>query len=251
MPGDYEVLATIHTTLNMGAYARTITPHLIDTLQRNHWMGRQIIDIGCGAGESLTWLAQHGYIVTGVDRSPAMLAAARRTLKAANVDARLIEGDIRSINNLSDFDLALALDVMNEYNSLRELEETFRSIHQLLKPEKLFAFDFRTIEGLVQLSLLSDGDALVHDDASLTIFTQDEFDYERQVQKRTYHIFSKVDEYWQRQIGTRTQRAYPIQAITTLLQRTGFDVEQVLNENLQPHTVSENTARVIIVGRKR
>ncbi|MCA9915187.1 MAG: class I SAM-dependent methyltransferase [Anaerolineae bacterium] len=251
MPGDYEVLATIHTTLNMGAYARTITPHLIDTLQRNHWMGRQIIDIGCGAGESLTWLAQHGYVVTGVDRAPVMLAAARRTLKAANVDARLVEGDIRTIRNLSDFDLAIALDVMNEYNSLRELEETFRSIHNLLKPEKLFAFDFRTIEGLVQLSLLSDGDALVHDDDNLTIFTQDEFDYERQVQKRTYHIFSRVDELWKRTIGTRTQRAYPIQAITTLLQRTGFDVEHVLNENLQPHTFGDSTARVIIVGRKR
>lgn len=251
MPGDYEVLATIHTTLNMGAYARTITPHLIDTLQRNHWMGRQIVDIGCGAGESLTWLAQHGYIVTGVDRSPAMLAVARGTLKAANVDARLIEGDIRSIENLGEFDLAIALDVMNEYNSLRDLEETFRRVHQLLKPEQLFAFDFRTIEGLVHLSLLSDGDALLHDDDKLTIFTQDEFDYERQVQKRTYHIFRKTDEHWQRNLGTRTQRAYPIQAITTLLQRTGYDVEHVLNENLQPHNLGDNAARVIIVGRKR
>jgi SAM-dependent methyltransferase len=251
MPGDYDVLATIHSTLNLGAYARTMTPHLIDTLQRNQWMGRQILDIGCGAGESLTWLAQHGYIVTGLDRSAAMLALARKNLAAGNVDARLIESDIRSAGNLGEYDLALALDVMNEFNSLRELEETFRRVHQILKEDKLFAFDLRTIEGLIQLSLLSDGDALLQDQGGLTIFTQDEFDYERQIQRRKYHIFRQTDDHWQRSIASRTQRAYPIQAITALLQRTGFEVDHVLNEQLQSHTMGESATRVIIVGRKR
>jgi len=251
MPGDYDVLATIHSTLNLGAYARTITPHLIDTLQRNQWMGRQIIDVGCGAGETLVWLAQHSYIVTGLDRSGAMLASAQKNLTSANVSARLVEGDIRKVDLPSEYDLALALDVMNEFNSLRELEEVFQRVFQILKQDKLFAFDLRTIEGLIQLSLLSDGDALLHDNDGLTIFTQDEFDYERQIQRRKYHIFRQVDDYWQRAMASRTQRAYPIQAITALLQRTGFEVEHVLNEQLQLHTQGESATRVIIVGRKR
>lgn len=251
MPGDYDVLAAIHDTLNMGAYARTLTPHLIDSLQRNQWMGRHIIDIGCGAGESLTWLAQHGYIVTGIDRASAMVAAARKTLASAGVDARLIEGDIRAAQGLHDFDLALALDVMNEFNSLRELEDVFQHVHQLLKDDKLFAFDLRTIEGLVQLSLKSDGDALVYDDNGLTIFTQDEFDYERQVQRRKYHVFRQVDQHWQRTMASRTQRAYPVQAVTALLQRTGFDVDKVFNEQLQPYSLGESANRVIIVAHKR
>ncbi len=251
MPGDYDVLATIHSTLNLGAYARTITPHLIDTLQRNQWMGRQIVDIGCGAGETLTWLAQHGYIVTGLDRSAAMLAIARKNLAAGNVSARLLEGDIRTAQGLSDYDLALALDVMNEFNSLRELEDAFQHIHQLLSPNKLFACDLHTVEGLVQLSLQSGGDALLYDQEGLTIFTQDEFDYERQVQRRKYHVFRQVDDHWQRAMATRTLRAYPIQAVTALLQRKGFEVEYVLNEQLQAYTPGESAARVIIVAHKR
>jgi SAM-dependent methyltransferase len=40
--------------------------------------GERVVEIGCGPGRALGWLAAEGATVRGVDVSPAMLAAARR-----------------------------------------------------------------------------------------------------------------------------------------------------------------------------
>ncbi len=40
--------------------------------------GERVVEIGCGPGRALGWLAAEGATVCGVDVSPAMLAAARR-----------------------------------------------------------------------------------------------------------------------------------------------------------------------------
>jgi SAM-dependent methyltransferase len=49
--------------------------------------GLRLLDYGCGSGVLLAALAQAGYLVTGVDLSPGMLAFSRRTLEAAGVSA--------------------------------------------------------------------------------------------------------------------------------------------------------------------
>ncbi len=46
-------------------------------------LGADVLDVGCGAGESLAWLERHGYRGTGVDRDETALAlAASRTAAA-------------------------------------------------------------------------------------------------------------------------------------------------------------------------
>ena len=55
--------------------------------------GLRILDVGCGDGVLATRLAQDGARVTGLDASPAMIAAARRRAKAAGVEIDLVEGD--------------------------------------------------------------------------------------------------------------------------------------------------------------
>jgi len=56
----------------------------------------QALDIACGAGGTLLWLAQRGWRVTGVDISPAALALAQGLLATAGMAARatLIEADL-------------------------------------------------------------------------------------------------------------------------------------------------------------
>ena len=69
--------------------------------------GERVLDAGCGTGLYLGWLAL-GLIVTGIDRDPEMLAAARRKAPAA----RLVEGDLVGLPfGDGEFDLALAVTV--------------------------------------------------------------------------------------------------------------------------------------------
>lgn len=246
MPGDYRILANIHNELQMGEYAKRMTGRLLDYAQRNGWMGRQITDLGCGTGESLLWLSQHHYIVSGIDESVEMLKIAQQNLGET---VQLTQGDFRTIDSINDKDMILALNVMSELNNIRELEQAFKHIHGMLRSGKWFVFDIYSIEGLYKRN--EDGYHLEHDENGLTIFVTNEFEYEKSIQTRNYTIFRQEGDHWQRREAHITLRAYPIQGITALVQRSGFTVKHVLNVDMSDHTPGDSTSRVIVFAEKR
>lgn len=246
MPGDYRILASIHNEIQIGEFAKQMTGHLLDYAQRNNWLGRQITDLGCGTGESLAWLSQHSYIVSGIDESLEMLKVARQAL---GENVQLTQGDFRTIDSIKEQDMVLALNVLSELNNIRELEQAFKHIHGMLRSGKWFVFDMYTIEGLYQCN--QDGYHLEYDDNGLTIFVTNEFEYEKSIQTRNYTIFKQDGDHWQRQETHMVLRAYPIQGVTALIQRSGFAVQHVLNMNMSKHTPGDSTSRVIIFAEKR
>jgi trans-aconitate methyltransferase len=69
-----------------GRFVATLASAVVDLL--NPQPGEEILDLGCGDGALTEQLAATGAIVTGVDSSPAMLAAARkRNLHVEHHDA--------------------------------------------------------------------------------------------------------------------------------------------------------------------
>jgi ubiquinone/menaquinone biosynthesis C-methylase UbiE len=58
-----------------------------------------ILELGCGTGRVALPVARHGLTVVGIDRSPSMLARARRRVRRAKLQSRvtLIRGDIRHL----------------------------------------------------------------------------------------------------------------------------------------------------------
>jgi 2-polyprenyl-3-methyl-5-hydroxy-6-metoxy-1,4-benzoquinol methylase len=61
-------------------------------------IGSAILDIGCGAGRHSIELAKSGYVVTGIDVSPTMLAKARLRAKQSDVQLTLLEGDMLDLS---------------------------------------------------------------------------------------------------------------------------------------------------------
>ncbi|GAB5492029.1 MAG: class I SAM-dependent methyltransferase [Phototrophicaceae bacterium] len=249
MPANYHVLANIHDEIQMGSFANQMTGRLLDYAQRNDWLGRNITDLGCGTGESLLWLAQHSYIVTGVDESAKMLTIAQDKLSQNNLNVKLIQDNFQTIDSLSGQDMVLALNVLNELNNIRELQQTFQNIHKMLRSGKFFIFDMYTIEGLVNRN--QDKHRLVYDEQGLTILIKNDFDYEKSVQSRQYTIFKEQVNGWQRQEAQSILRAYPVQGITALAQRSGFTIRHVLNMDMSEHKQGDSTARIIILAEKQ
>ncbi|MCC6802777.1 MAG: methyltransferase domain-containing protein [Anaerolineae bacterium] len=248
MSDDYEQLAPIYDALGMADFAASITPPLLDYAQSHDWVGRRAVDLGCGTGASVQWLANRGYNITGIDHSPSMLRQAQQSISGSGIGFQLYEGDIRSLSNLHDIDLALALDVVNELNSLRDLETAIASVARILVPGKLFIFDLHTIGGLARLDQTT---AVIHDDLNLTAVVSHRFDYDRQVDIAEYITFQRSGSAWQRRQVTRTMRGFPIQVVTALLQRAGFGIMAMLNDRLETvDPATQHEPRIVILARR-
>lgn len=250
MTSDYAALAAIYEQLGMAEFARSITPRLLTYVQQREWMGRRILDIGTGTGASLAWFSSHHYLATGLDHEPAMIEKAQQSLQAQGLSAELLTADMRDFSGVDSMDMALALDALNELASLRELEQVMGAVHGALGPGKLFIFDLHTTEGL--LSGAGDGERLLLDEALLLVLERSAVDYERQVQSRHYTIFSGSGAHWQRSEAQRILRAYPVQAVMSLLKRCGFAVNHVLDTRLNPvEPGAPGAQRVILITQKQ
>jgi len=106
-----------------------------------------LLELGCGTGSILARL-ETGAALTGLDRSPEMLA-----LAAAKVPgARLVEGD------MADFDLGRRFDVVacvfDSINHLLDVDSwssLFACVHRHLEDGGLFLFDVNTVGELHRL----------------------------------------------------------------------------------------------------
>ena len=52
------------------------------------------LDLGCGTGTNVIYLARHGWQATGVDYIGRAIGVARRRARAAGVDVHLVRGDV-------------------------------------------------------------------------------------------------------------------------------------------------------------
>ena len=59
--------------------------------------GMEILDVGCGAGSNVLYLARSGFRASGVDLSIGAVTAARSRISEAHLDARIDEGDVLAL----------------------------------------------------------------------------------------------------------------------------------------------------------
>lgn len=91
------------------------------------------LDIGCGPGRASVALARRGVRVTGVDRSPFMLAKAAAFASEAGVAVEWVRDDMRHFSRPNAYDLVLSLFTTFGYfetqaDNVRVLENARRSL---------------------------------------------------------------------------------------------------------------------------
>jgi SAM-dependent methyltransferase len=107
---------------------------------------RTVLDLGCGTGNHALPLAKRGYKVTGVDRSPDMLAKALS--KTAWFKSRsqssptFLQGDLRSLDLSRRFDAVLMMFAVLGYQlTNEEVLAALNTVRRHLKPGGLFIGD--------------------------------------------------------------------------------------------------------------
>jgi SAM-dependent methyltransferase len=102
------------------------------------------LDLGCGTGANLRYLASHGFEATGVDFSPIALKAARRRAiaEAPASSIRLVEGDLTgpAIDGVEGpFDLLLDFGTLDDLDPAGR-RAMARLIADLARPGAVFLF---------------------------------------------------------------------------------------------------------------
>ncbi|MBN2469390.1 MAG: class I SAM-dependent methyltransferase, partial [Anaerolineae bacterium] len=250
MAGEYSALAAGYDEAGLGDAAAMLRQRLFDKVQMEGWLGRRVLDLGCGTGSGACWFSGNGFRVTGIDRSAAMLAQARQRAEAEGAVVDWREADFTRTEVDDGYDLVLATGVFNELHSIRDLEAALRLANQALNMDKLLIFDLLTLRGVAER--WQDGTTVLHDDPErLMILARSRYSYESSAAALHYTVYQRREEGWQRSDETHTLRAFPLQAVGTVLQRTGFKAQQVINGALEPFDPqADRTGQAIFIAAK-
>lgn len=119
-----------------------LTPTEDDLQLLGDVQGKAALEIGCGSGHSLLYLAQHGASdLWGIDLSPKQIEYARALLQENNVSAHLFNAPMETNPGLptSYFDFAISIYALGWTVDLRK---TLALVYAYLKPSGFYLFSW-------------------------------------------------------------------------------------------------------------
>jgi SAM-dependent methyltransferase len=111
-----------------------------------------VLDLACGPARISALLAQRGFAVTGVDRSPFLLARAKERVASLGVNLELVHSDMRDFHRPDSFDIALSL--FTSFGYFRDDEENQRVLNNVfanLRAGGVFVLDAMGKETLARI----------------------------------------------------------------------------------------------------
>lgn len=109
---------------------------------------KTVLDMTCGTGSQVFYLAKRGYAVIGSDFSPALLEQARK--KAATEEAlelTFIDGDMRNLK-AGQFDAVITIFNAIGHLTKPDFEKSLQNIHANLKEGGVYVFDIFNLQAI-------------------------------------------------------------------------------------------------------
>jgi SAM-dependent methyltransferase len=105
----------------------------------------RVLEVGCGAGANLCFLAREGFDSYGIDGSKVAIARAKQRLMDDGLQSHLKTGDIAELPYDSEFfDCVIDCECIYS-NSLGDTNNILQEIHRVLKPDgKFLSMTFAT-----------------------------------------------------------------------------------------------------------
>ena len=143
METGYSVIAPLYDRINEPLY-RPYADFLREVIrQYSRTDVRDVLDLGCGTGRITALMADAGFNMVALDRSPDMLNYARAANEGKNT--LLLQQDMRSFELYGTVQtIYSSFDCLNYIRQEKDLASVFRLAYNYLDPGGLFLFDVNT-----------------------------------------------------------------------------------------------------------
>jgi SAM-dependent methyltransferase len=113
-------------------------PEVVEMIESGNLAPGRALDLGCGTGTNVVYLARHGWRCVGVDYSILAVRRARQRARRAGVDATFHRGDVSRMQILDDpFDFVLDIGCLHSVPRDRRVDYA-REVARLAKPGAVF-----------------------------------------------------------------------------------------------------------------
>jgi 2-polyprenyl-3-methyl-5-hydroxy-6-metoxy-1,4-benzoquinol methylase len=223
----YDKFARFYTRGPYTKYSQRMAEILPAVLRALGSKPRTLLDLACGDGTFAAAAARQGLTVTGLDASAPMLQAACERIAREGVAVRLVEGDMRTLAFVKEFDLVTCwYDSLNYLLEIGDLERTFRGVAGALRPGGFFIFDMNTIRGLAVLAR-SQPCYVIQDAPGIFEVHINTYDFETAIASKRIVGFADDGGAWARVDELHLERGYRQSEITACLTASGLAVEAV------------------------
>lgn len=184
-----------------------------------------VLDLTCGTGSQVIYLASKGFEVVGSDINKKMLAHAKKRAKLKRLNCDFILGDMRT-TNLGHFDSVITIFNSIGHLTRSDFKKSLRNIYSNLKPGGIYIFDIFNLDYMLN-----------NDNISTLTIDQIAHDKDKVVRKIQYSTINnkgvlasyttsivnnnKTHKSTQKS-GIQTLQIYNLNELKMLLQKTGF-----------------------------
>ena len=106
-----------------------------------------VLDMTCGTGSQVFFLAERGYEVTGSDFSPGLIEMARNKASKAGKSITFLDGDMRELH-AGKFDAVITIFNAIGHLVKTDFEKALRNIHANLKDNGVYVFDIFNLQAI-------------------------------------------------------------------------------------------------------
>jgi 2-polyprenyl-3-methyl-5-hydroxy-6-metoxy-1,4-benzoquinol methylase len=223
LPLEYSELSGYFDALGNGS-PETVNRSIGKILKK--YKVKSVLDLSCGTGSQVLWLAKQGYNVTGVDLSPNLLKIAKNKVRQEKTKVRLLAGDMRS-TLVGQFDAVIT--IFNAVGHVTKIgfEKTMRNINKNLQPGGIYIFDIFNLSSLTKKVLAGMKLDMTKTVGKTTIHHTQYSEFDRQKRRLvSYDRFSLQENANKPKIlkAKFALQIYTAKELRTMLAKNGFSV---------------------------
>lgn len=145
LPLEYQYMPEYFDALNVSEQTNAKNA-LIEKLL-NKQKVKTVLDMTCGTGSQVFYLAERGYEVVGSDFSPALIESARSKAKNMQGNINFIDGDVRQLK-AGKFDAVITIFNAIGHLDKIDFEKALQNIHANLNSEGIYIFDIFNLQAI-------------------------------------------------------------------------------------------------------